>query len=262
MFSFEEIKEVLDKHSYKELIEDYRLRQRYNSFKNDEITEDVITLLPISSYLLPFDIHDSLSLYIAGLRFRNDFKKLEIINEILDKYHYNYTQELLVLSQYIDQLQTGDYSIELFNYLAKGLLSIESITQIENDFLLDTNYGRIKITNQITDVEKSERRGLCHDVTSDFLNQTDDNYYGAYYYVPLAFKGYIEHSVVIDSDNNLVLDLANNNKIDYSVWNKLYPNCSFIISSKDFNKLNNQMLDYYDIPLQTAILEEVRRIRK
>ena len=88
MFSFEEIKEVLNKHSYKELIEDYRLRQRYNSFKNDEITEDVITLLPISSYLLPFDIHDSLSLYIACLRFRNDVKKLKIVKEILDKYHF------------------------------------------------------------------------------------------------------------------------------------------------------------------------------
>lgn len=261
MFKFEEIKETLEKYPYNKLMADYEIRQKSNYAKSDEVADEISSFLDFPSYILPFDAFSNLNIYIACLRNNNDFRKIAIIKDLLAKYSYRYSNEILCASQYIDQLQTNDYPQNFFDLIARGLLSIEKITQNGDDFFLETYYSKIKITNPITDVPGDKRRGYCHNVTSDFLISNNNNYYGAYYYIPLPFVGFLEHSVVIDEDNKKVLDFANNSVIDLEIWQKIYPNCSFVISAKDFKTLYEQMMDSYDIALQPALLEEVKRKR-
>lgn len=86
--------------------------------------------------------------------------------------------------------------------------------------------------------------------------------YGAYYYIPQAFDGCLEHSVLINPDRNQVIDLANNSAMNLKVWKSIYSTPTFTIKGSDFKELYNQTLHEYGEHIHMAALEEVRRIRK
>lgn len=253
--------ETLRSLDHEEMMEEYKIRQKENQEKNLSIVKKINEILGIASEFSIFDETVNMSIAIATARKSNDYKITLELKNLLNLFDYNYAQEILVASQNIDQLQTKDYPLEIFNILIRSFLSIDSITKNDTTFTLDTCFGPITITNPISNTSPNLRRCFCHNLTSNFL-LNHPNYYGAYYYIPLQFQGYLEHSVVIDTYSNQVLDLANNNAFDLATWQKLYPNCSFIISGKDFQNIYYDVLNKLNISIQMATLEEIKLVRK
>lgn len=267
MISFHDIQEVLKTSSYKELVIDYTLRQKRNKRKNNDVIREVINELVDDANYIPLEDYSAkLQVIFSLLIASNNPKNREIVSHIIDTYNYRSQAELIVASQYIDSINTKDLDHQLFSLITNGLISIKSFKLLsDTEFLLDTKYGDIHITSAFTNlgienIPPENRRGYCHNITTAFLLK-HPNFYGAYFYIPLNFQGYFEHSVVIDPDNNLVYDLTNNATMDLTIWQKLYPH-AFIISGQKLKELFSQVEDTYNIQINMSTIEEVRRIKR
>ena len=267
MLKYSDIKEVLDEHTLRELIINYSNRQRINKEKNEEVASEVVDGLAFDSDIIPGSYTTKFGILLSALLNSGTVNGLDIARRILNLYRYNKSQEVIVATQYIDLLNTKDIDPILFSYIMNGLIAIANATEIPGyGFKLDTDYGSINVTkaNEVLDIDEinaDNRRQLCHQVTSNALLDYP-NMYGAYYYIPQAFDGCLEHSVLINPDSNKVIDLANNSAIDLEVWQKLYHNPAFTIKGQEFAELYKRFLDDYNEGLHLAALEEVRRIRK
>lgn len=264
---YNDIKEVLDKHSLRELIVNYSLRQKINNEKNEQIASQIVEELAYDSELLPGSSTTKFGILLSALLNSGTMEGLDIAKRILSLYRYNKNQEIIVATQYIDLLNTKDIDPILFSYVMNGLIAISHATEVPGlGFKLDTDFGLIKVApaNKVLDIdpiEASKRRQLCHQITSSALFDYP-NMYGAYYYIPQAFKGSLEHSVLIDPDNNQVIDLTNNSAMNLKTWQTIYYEPAFAIKGSDFKKLYDQTLNEYGEHIHMAALEEVRRIRK
>ena len=267
MLKYSDIESVLEKHSLTELIIDYSNRQRINKEKNEEVASEAVEELAFDSDILPGSYITKFGILLSALLNSGTVDGLDIARKILNLYKYNKSQEIIVATQHIDLLNTKDIDYILFSCLMRGLIAISNATEIPGlGFKLDTDFGVIKVAkaNEVLDIEEvdaSRRRQLCHQVTSNALLNYPDMY-GAYYYIPQAFDGYLEHSVLIDPNNNHVIDLANNSAMNLKVWQAIYSTPAFTIKGSYFRELYNQTLDEYGEQIHMAALEEVRRIRK
>ena len=99
----------------------------------------------------------------------------------------------------------------------------------------------------IRKITDEERRGFCHNLTSDVLI-ANKKLYGGYYYIPLSFTGYMEHSVVIDLEKSEVLDFANNIIVPLIFINGDY-----------YQELAKQSKEKLNVDLNICLLEQVRR---
>lgn len=267
MITFDDVKKVLDKNTFKELVIDYTLRQKRNKRKNNDVVRQAINELVFDPECIPLEDYSAkLQIIFSFLIASDKPKNLEIVKHIIDTYGYRSQAELVIASQYIDNICCKAIDSQLFSFITNGLVSINSIKELSStQFQLDTIYGDIYITNAFdtlgtTPIPQEKRCGYCHYVTTSFLLENPD-FYGAYYYIPLTFEGFLEHSVVIDPSKNIVFDLTNNATMDLGIWKKLYPR-AFIISGHDLRQLYLQAQDKYNISLNMSTLEEVRRRTK
>lgn len=267
MIKYSDITEAFNEHTLQELIFNYTKRQRLNKELNESVAKMVVEELSIDSDALPGSYTTKLGILLSALLGSGSDEGMEIARKILNLYDYRSKQEIIVATQYIDQYQTNDIDITLFSYVMNGLISVFSITEKpELGFSLDTDFGNINVAaaNEVLDIPEipsEERRQLCHQITSKVLFDYP-NLYGAYYYIPQAFKGSLEHSVLIDEDDNLVIDLANNAAMKLDIWKELYGEPVFVIKGKEFRELYKKILDEYNEHIHMAAIEEARRIRK
>ena len=269
MITFDDIKAVYSYTSDSEINKTYTERQKENRRLNNEIAKEVFFEFPSEIISMPSDMSDSEKVsYLISLFLNSGNKRLiNIVLEVLKKYNYNTSSELLKTMQRTDYYFNGDINFITYSKFIYGAISVKNIEGASfqkvslkssngNIFLypLDTCFNMGKIDAQ-------KRRGFCHNLTSDILAFNPD-LYGAYYYIPFEFKGYMEHSVLLDLNHELVFDFANNIVIPLKTWERFYNKPSILISGKEFRELSKRCNDELGLYLTTCTLDSVRRIRK
>ena len=246
MVNFDDIKNLYEEYNIIDLADMYKKRQDDNIKENDNIAKDILFYYPGYELIIPNELgySEKLSYLIAFILNSGDKKEISNLLKLLHKFSYNYKFELLKI------MQNADF------YFSKELSS---------EAILKVNKGNVKICslNKVLgfqEIDKTSRRGLCHNITTDILLLNKD-LYGAYYYIPLDFKGYIEHSVIIDLKHNLVLDFANNVIVALDIWKKFYGNPTVVISGSEFDYLNKRCNYELSEHLTTLTLEEARLLR-
>lgn len=270
MITFDDIKTVYSSTSDSEINRTYTERQKENIRLNNEIAKDVFFEFPNEILTIPSDMSDSEKVsYLISLFLNSGNKRLiKIVLEILKKYNYNASSELLKTMQRTDYYFNGDINFITYSKFIYGAISIKNIEGASlQKVILKSSYGNINLYPLDTcfnmgkiDTPKKRRR-FCHNLTSDILAFNPD-LYGAYYYIPFEFKGYMEHSVLLDLNHELVLDFANNIVIPLKTWERFYNNPSILIKGKEFRELSKRCNDELGLYLTTCTLDSVRRIRK
>lgn len=264
---YSDIKDTLNKKTTTELIINYNNRQKINKIKNEAIAQVIVEQIVIDPENIPGSYITKLGIILSNIFNSDNTGNQEMIKNILKFYNYKPSQEVIQAMQHIDQYQTADINNSTFQLLMKSLIAIKGIQEKHGlGFSLETDFGLINIARAnevlgIAEISPEKRRQLCHQITSLALLD-NPQLYGAYYYIPLAFKGFIEHSVLIDPFDNLVIDLANNATLNLNRWQDLFPKLAFFIKGNDFIKLYERTLDDYNEHLNLATLEEIRRSRK
>lgn len=244
------------------IIEEYNKRQQTNKNINDEQAEEILAyfsldMLPIPKYL---DSANKLSYLITLIINSEDAYHIKKLLDILNKHGYNANCELLKAMIKTDYLFNEGISFKSYELLIKGLSITNPYKRSDVSVSIDTMYGRTDFY-KINLIAPEARRGFCHDITSDVL-RNNPNLYGAYYYIPREFEGFLEHSVIINKEKNLVYDFANNIALSLPVWLKYYGNPSIIIKGDNFIELDKKCQDNLGFYLTTWHLEEVKRTRQ
>lgn len=269
MVSFEDIKEVYSKTSNSKINKIYTERQTENIRLNNDVAKKVLLEFPSEIMTFPNYMSDSekVSCLISMFLTSGNPKVVEIVREVLKKYNYNISSELLLAMQRTDFYFSKDVDFLTYLQFIQGAVSIHDIEEITMQRVrLNSNYGEINLFPldkffNINKISVEERRGFCHNLTSEILTQSPD-LYGAYYYIPYEFKGYMEHSVILDIKHNLVLDFANNIIVPLYLWKKYYKQPSLLISGEEFSELSKRCNEELGLYLTTCTLDSVRRIRE
>ncbi len=257
----------LNDYSIKELTNNYNTRQMINKHNNSKLAGKFLDNFNIKA---PFETNDNIynlkALMIMILNSKNK-DAINYLYKYLHIFNYHYQGELIEAHQTIDSFNEKKIDYDLFNISMHGLYIINSLNILpHNNYFIDSKNGNFLINKipNILDIDVlsyDDRKRKCHDLTSSALYQFP-KLYGAYYYIPQAFCGYLEHSVLIDLDKKIVYDLANNCSVSLDIWQKFFPKYSFIISGKKYIKINEQIQEEYNITINLAHLEELKRLRK
>lgn len=269
MITIEDIKEVYSTFSDSDLCRIYTERQQRNIKANNEIAREILLNFPCEILYIPQEFSDSEKLnYLLSIFFNSkNFDAIKIVLDILKKYHYNKTSELLKTMQRTDLFFTGDIDFLTYSKLLYGATVVKNIegATLENVSIASTK-GKIELLSldksfNIGTIMSEKRRGFCHNLTSDILAYNKD-LYGAYYYIPLEFTGFIEHSVLLDIKHNLVYDFANNIAISLDIWKKFYNKPTILIKGSDFADLTKKCYDELGLYLTTSTLDNVQRLKR
>ncbi|MDE6284603.1 MAG: hypothetical protein K2M17_02560 [Bacilli bacterium] len=269
MITFNDIETVMKTNRFDELALSYEARQKENEHLN---IAKVLELNQITSTPF-FDVQKHKNpircfiIYLATV-FNSPFlEKKHALEQLLKEYRYQSSFELIQAMRFIDLANTQDLSIDLFSFLLGSLFTIESVNESLDNlslYLADgSSYPIFNASQQlkIEEVPSSVRRNYCHDMTTQYLMQFPD-LYGFYYYVPFQLAGNFEHSVLVDPNEGIVYDLAQNLALPLKVWKMYYPVETFSIQGHDFQDLRNKTFEKYEYKIDLSFLEEVRRIRK
>lgn len=269
MVTFEDVKSVLLSNSVLELEREYTSRQQINILENNLKAKEVLTCFLDELLYLPRGLDDVSKLNSLLMLYLNSGnpKAKKILLDILNKYGYNPNSELLRAIQMSDlffqkHINEDDYERAIGGLtFSKGIISLK-----EKDVHIRSNQGIIKIVPLceslgIKNISDKERQGFCHNLTSCILEKAKKLYVG-YYYIPLCFKGHIEHSVIIDLENKEVLDFANNIIIPIRIWKSFFGSSTLFMDGETYQKLIKQVKEELDIDLNVCLLEQVRRRKK
>lgn len=269
MLSIAQINKTLDEHPIIELINDYYRKQEKNDIENSKVIQEFLSPLIFGS------ITDEKVRQKAAQTFRLSLidafyslspeLQLNLLKRLND-FHYRKQCELILLIKFSDLLLLNQIDENSFNKLLFGLTSIKYAQITSSGIYVATDFGNgiLKSASQqlgIGELYFPNRTGNCHNETTRILNKFP-NLYGAYYYIPFEFAGYFDHSVIIDPKHNQVLDFANNIAIPLSLYQKYYPNYSFIIKGEDFIKIQEATFDHIGLKIGISTFEGIRRIRK
>ena len=266
-FNFDEIKDVLDIVPLTKLSFNYLNRHEISRNENDKIINDLINYMNWNPQIFRDINHGSGKLRKLVVEVLNK-KNQTLIEKLyikLKELGYNSKSELILIIRVLDVYMSNKISWEdTLEYLS-GMLYGKVIRNDKNSFLITSDYGNTQITQISSDYNLEvapfgERKNSCHYETTIALSK-HSNMYGGYFDIPREFKGFFDHSVVIDEEKNIVYDFANNISISLSYFQKIYPNLSFIIKGSDFISLNEKVKDYYGEKLYMYHLEEIRRTR-
>ena len=169
--------------------------------------------------------------------------------------------------QRTDLFFTKDIDFLTYSKLLYGATIIKNIegASLEKVSIASTK-GKIELLSldksfNIGTTMPEKRRGFCHNLTSDILTVNKD-LYGAYYYIPLEFTGFIEHSVLLDLNHKLVYDFANNIVISLDIWQKFYNKPTILIKGCDFSYLSKRCDEELGLYLTTSTLDNVQRLKR
>ena len=269
MVNFEDIKEVYSTYSDSEICKIYTERQQQNIKANNEVAKEILLNFPCETLYIPQEFSDSEKLnYLLSIFFNSkNFNAIKIVLDILKKYHYNNASELLKTMQRTDLFFTSDIDFLTYSKLLYGATTIKNIegASLEKVSTISTK-GKIELLSlnkrfNLKSIDSDKRRGFCHNLTSDILVANKD-LYGAYYYIPLEFTGFIEHSVLLDLKHNLVYDFANNIIVSLDIWQKFYDNPVVLIKGSTFSELSKRCNDELGLYLTTNSLDSVLKLKR
>lgn len=259
MININDVKSILSTTTIEELRSEYKSRQKEYSKKNEEIARRILEYYKNDELSTLSNLSDIQKLNCIILKYLNS-SKIDAANtlEILKSYKYNPLCELLKLVQRADMYFFREIDEDLFIYSFYGTTLKEGIRALNNRKIkLKTKLGLINFM-PIDTVDPNLRRGYCHYLTTQILSKSP-NLYGAYYYIPQEFSGFIPHSVIIDYEKKLVYDLANNIEVNLKAWTSFYGEPTLLIKGSDLIKLN-EILDHdLGLKVDMATLEQVRR---
>lgn len=183
--------------------------------------------------------------------------------KLLKRCKYNSSMDLLELMTLVNSYHSREITFEQLKGELDLLLTVNNIEERNGlSFLAHTKYGEIELFHASDSLEIKDASllevGKCHYAVSTYLKEFP-NLFGAYYYIPNYFAGYIEHSVLIDYQKKYVYDLSHNIRIPLEYFIKYYNKVSFTISGYDFIKLYEFIKKEYNSELSICHLEEVRR---
>lgn len=266
MITYEDIKKILESVDIAKLEKDYMTRQEVNLLDNTKKAKDVLAYFPDELIYLPKGLDNIGKLNALLMLYLNSghSSAKRLIIEILKKYGYNPNNELLRAIQISDLYFEGQISQEDYIRAIGGLTNSKGVVNIKMDEIhIRTMQGMLKLqslckTLGIRKITDEERRGFCHNLTSDVLI-ANKKLYGGYYYIPLSFTGYIEHSVVIDLEKSEVLDFANNIIVPLKIWKKFFGSPTIFINGDYYQELAKQSKEKLNVDLNICLLEQVRR---
>ena len=269
-FNFDEIKEIIKRYSLAEIDKYYDIRHSISENANANIINNIVDLIDPNKEIFTNNNLSSdrlLCILLMILKYSTydiDYQKLQ---KLLEINHYNFQFELLKSLSYIDSINLKEITFDMAKLFMNAYSSIKDLEIVGNNtYMLDTIYGKTKVFNaeeilQMDCASPEERHQKCHLLTASALQYTP-GLFGAYYHIPFSFKGYFEHSVVLDPEKKLVTDFANNYIISYAFFQKYYKEPAFIISSEEYNKLDNQFMSEYGIHMSLTGLETIRLLKK
>lgn len=269
MIIFENIKKVYSTYSDSKLCKIYTERQQQNIKKNNEIAREILLNFPCEMLYIPQEFSDCEKLnYLLSIFFNSrNFDAIKGVLDILKKYHYKKASELLKTMQRTDLFFTKDIDFLTYSKLLYGATIVKNIegASLEKVSIASTK-GKIELLSldkcfNIGTIMPEKRRGFCHNLTSDILTVNKD-LYGAYYYIPLEFTGFIEHSVLLDLNHKLVYDFANNIVISLDIWQKFYNRPTILIKGCDFSYLSKRCDEELGLYLTTSTLDNVQRLKR
>lgn len=269
MITFEDIRNVYSTYSDSDICKIYTERQQRNINNNNEIAREILLNFPCEILYIPQGFSDCEKLnYLLSIFFNSgNFDAIKVVLDILKKYHYKMDSELLKTIQRTDLFFNKDIDFLTYSKLLYGATIIKNIEGVSLEKVsLSTTKGKINIHSldksfNMGCIDSEKRRGFCHNLTSDILIVNKD-LYGAYYYVPLEFTGFIEHSVLLDLNHKLVYDFANNIVISLDIWQKFYNKPTILIKGSDFTKLSKKCFDELGLYLTTSTLDSVQRLKR
>lgn len=268
MITYEDIIRVINSSSITELEKDYTNRQVVNMLDNSFVIKEILAYFPDEMVFLPKGLDNQGKLNSLLMLYLNsgNYNARRLILDILEKYDYNPNNELLRLVQitdlyFLNYLKDYEYSNSV-----GGLTTCKGIIKSKSDVVeIRSNHGIVKL-NKLDEylgtspIKEEQRQGFCHNLTSLVISN-DSSLYGAYYYIPLAFKGSIEHSVVINMKDKEVWDFANNIIVPLSIWKRFLGSPSLLIDGAYYQNLCNKVYDKEGINLNICMMEEIRRKR-
>ena len=145
MLTFDDIQNVFATTSQDELAKSYTQRQKYNKLKNNKIAEEVVNEITLDPDAIPGEYNTKIQLLISALITGGKADGYMIAKRILEAFRYQKKQEIIVACQYIDNFTTKDINPELFSLITNGLIAIRKITKNSSGYIMDTEFGSIKI---------------------------------------------------------------------------------------------------------------------
>lgn len=263
MVTIAEVCDTLKTVGVNNLIDDYNQRQQMIINGNNAIIADFLNELGFD--YSPFKGETVVDTFRNIINFSKSNAALACrVNELLEKYNYKAAIELTMLITSYDGIMHNDYPMWLFESSIPAYTSIYAASKNNDTLVANSNKGTIILNpanKALNEEEYSNRISHCHHVVSDALHK-HENYYGAYYYIPMDFAGCYEHSVMINYDDKVVYDLANNTAISLDIFEAFVGKPEFVIKGTYFNLLDKQVQDKCGHYLYMHHLEEVRRTRK
>lgn len=245
------------------IIKEYTERQEKSKNDNEKIAKEILSNFSMLVDLnIPNNLSDTnkLNYLITLILNSEDPSYIKKLYTLLNYYKYNSNCELLKAMIKTDYLLNMEISFKEYELLVKGISITNPYMRSDVAVSIDTAYGRTDLF-KINLIEPDARRGFCHDITSDVLRNRP-NLYGAYYYIPMEFKGALEHSVIICKEKNLVYDFANNIAVPLPIWTRYYGEPSILIKGDTFIELDKKCQDNLGFCLTTWHLEETKRTRR
>lgn len=264
---YEEIKSIFGLLSEKYLENDYKTNEILSIRKNDLKAENILSEISRKETRdLPKDLSsiEKLNLVIGNTLANGNSKKRKVLFDVLLKYGYNTSNELLKMLSYADRYFESEISDSEFKDYFFKLVSALKVKEIkQNELNLTTLNGSFFVKKldyecNLPRLNKITRRNNGNVIASEVLSD-NENLYGAFYNIPLELFGNIGYCVLIDFNKGLVYDFANNAIVSLKIWNSYYGEPSLLISGKDYQVYRHCAIEDYNIHLDLPMLECIRK---
>ena len=266
MLTFKEIKETTDKYGIGFFDTIYDNKEHNADSLNNEIIRKII--MQINSNL---EIKDDLLLdWFAYLlkKINNSDNQMAIntLKKLLEMYHYNPKSEIGMFIVLADLFFTGQITYENLIRDFNSWQTFRNVKTLNNGLLIDSSYGKMHFVPAsyllgISDIDLDLRHRHCHNLTGQFITD-NPSFYGTYYHMPYSFKGTFAHSIILDENESLTFDLANNVAMPIKHFNYYAPSYIFKIKGQDFKDLSTQFEEEYGQPFRMDMLETIQELRR
>lgn len=263
MITFEDVDTVLKEKSTICLSNEYNDRQLRERNRNNErakfLLKKLFPPIPIPENVDPTDfLIEMISLQVESAPTEKSFFKA-----ILERFNFGFSYELYCSLRVIDLFLTQDINRACFESFWHAFFTLYQFNKHgEKCFMSFTNGDSCELKDAMNQLGifafPQERRDNCHQMTRMGL-LTFPYLTGAYYYIPYQFEGALEHSVLIDQEQGMVYDLANNIALPLAIWESYYKEPSFLISGEEFEDLYMRVREKYRANISISTLEGVKR---
>lgn len=269
---YEDIKNLLNKLSFKYIETDIKTGEALKSRRNELLAEMILKEIPFNINLLPEDktnvekLDYLIMLILSSGQTNGKYRK--ILFDTLLKYRYCTEGELIKVIKLSDKLFEGEISYETFKDYFFGLVTMIRIKdRKENELYLASSNGNFSVKQLdkelgLPKLSTDLRRNNANLLTSEILSDNRD-LFGAYYHIPYELFSSYGYSVILNTKDRLVYDCANNVIVPLNIWKEYYGNPSVLMRGSQFKACKHMAKEEFGVDLDLSILDGIqKRIRK